>query len=113
MGELQAEANRLNALGERLTRIGQLGDGEFDFDKPVGIGGEGPVRDMAAGTLRRGMGELGMQLADSGKQLSVPQSLLFKRELDRSATPSRMHILHPYIPSGYGGPADPSPSRPA
>src|SRR3546814_2234923 len=33
MGELQAEANRLNALGERLTRIGQLGDGEFDFDK--------------------------------------------------------------------------------
>src|SRR3546814_5247385 len=56
MGELQAEANRLNALGERLTRIGQLGDGEFDFDKPVGIGGEGPVRDMAAGTLRSGMG---------------------------------------------------------
>ena len=27
MGELQAEANRLNALGERLTRIGQLQDG--------------------------------------------------------------------------------------
>src|SRR3546814_18949024 len=67
MGELQAEANRLNALGERLTRIGQHGDGEFDFDKPVGIGGEGPVRNMAAGTLRRGMGELGIQLAESGK----------------------------------------------
>jgi hypothetical protein len=32
LGELQAEANRLNALGERLTRIGQLQDGEFDFD---------------------------------------------------------------------------------
>src|SRR3546814_50475 len=107
MGELQAEANRLNALGERLTRIGQLGDGEFDFDKPVGIGGEGPVRDMAAGTLRSGMGELGMQLADSGKQLSVLESLLFNRELDRSATPSRMPILNTYITSGYGGRADP------
>src|SRR5690606_38861458 len=33
LGELQAEANRLNALGERLTRIGQLQDGEFDFNK--------------------------------------------------------------------------------
>lgn len=107
MGELQAEANRLNALGERLTRIGQLGDGEFDFNKPVGIGGEGPVRDMAAGDLRNGMGELGMQLADSGKQLSVLESLLFNRELDRSATPSRMPILNTYITSGYGGRADP------
>ena len=103
MGELQAEANRLNALGERLTRIGQLGDGEFDFNKPVGVGGEGPVRDMAAGDLRSGMGELGMQLADSGKQLSVLESLLFNRELDRSATPSRMPILNTYITSGYGG----------
>lgn len=27
LGELQAQANRLNALGERLTRIGQLQDG--------------------------------------------------------------------------------------
>lgn len=107
LGELQAEANRLNALGERLTRIGQLGDGEFDFNKPVGVGGEGPVRDMAAGELRGGMDRLGAQLTDSGKQLSVLESLLFNRELDRSATPSRMPILNTYITSGYGGRADP------
>ena len=37
---------RLNALGDRLTRVAQLGDGEFDFNSPVGIGGHGPVRDM-------------------------------------------------------------------
>jgi murein DD-endopeptidase MepM/ murein hydrolase activator NlpD len=107
LGELQAEANRLNALGERLTRIGQLGDGEFDFNKPVGVGGEGPVRDMAAGDLRGGMQALGAQLTDSGKQLSVLESLLFNRELDRSATPSRMPIVNSYITSGYGGRADP------
>ena len=107
LGELQAETNRLNALGERLTRIGQLGDGEFDFNKPVGVGGEGPVRDMAAGDLRGGMDKLGAQLASSGKQLSVLESLLFNRELDRSATPSRMPILNTYITSGYGGRADP------
>src|SRR3546814_12983411 len=46
-------------------------------------------------------------LADSGKQLSVLESLLFNRELDRSATPSRMPILNTYITSGYGGRADP------
>ncbi len=107
LGELQAEANRLNALGERLTRIGQLGDGEFDFNKPVGVGGEGPVRDMAAGDLRNGMDRLGAQLGDSGKQLSVLESLLFNRQLDRSATPSGEPIANSYITSGYGGRADP------
>ena len=39
LGELQAQANRLNALGERLTRAGQLEDGEFDFEQPVPTGG--------------------------------------------------------------------------
>ncbi len=107
LGELQAEANRLNALGDRLTRIGQLGDGEFDFNKPVGVGGEGPVRDMPAGDLRGGMDKLGAQLKDSGQQLSVLESLLFNRELDRNATPSREPIANSYITSGYGGRADP------
>lgn len=107
LGELQAEANRLNALGDRLTRIGHLGDGEFDFNKPVGVGGEGPVRDMAAGDLRRGMDGLGAQLKDSGQQLSVLESLLFNRQLDRNATPSREPISNSYITSGYGRRADP------
>lgn len=107
MGELQAETNRLNALGDRLTRIGQLGDGEFDFNKPVGVGGAGPVRDMPAGELRSGMDQLGAQLHDSGQQLSVLEALLFNRELDRNAMPSRDPIANSYITSGYGGRADP------
>ncbi|KAG1580581.1 hypothetical protein G6F46_015494 [Rhizopus delemar] len=32
LGELQAQATRLNALGERLTQMGKLEDGEFDFN---------------------------------------------------------------------------------
>lgn len=107
LGELQAEANRLNALGERLTRVAQLGDGEFDFDKPVGIGGAGPVRDMPARELRNGMDTLGVQLHRAGGQLSVLEALLFNRELDRNATPSRAPVAHSYITSGFGGRADP------
>ena len=33
LGELQAQATRLNALGERLTQMGKLEDGEFDFNE--------------------------------------------------------------------------------
>ena len=52
LAELQAQANRLNALGSRLTRAGQLQDGEFDFEKPVGQGGGGITRDMPPAELR-------------------------------------------------------------
>ena len=107
LGELQADANRLNALGERLTRIAQLGDGEFDFEKPVGIGGAGPVRDMPATELRSGLSGLGAQLKHSGYQLSVLESLLFNRELDQNAMPTRLPILNSYVTSGFGGRADP------
>lgn len=107
LGELQAEANRLNALGDRLTRIGQLRDGEFDFDKPVGIGGTGTARDMPAGELQGGLRQLEAQFKASGEQLSVLEALLFNRELDRSATPSRAPVARSYLTSGFGGRADP------
>ena len=106
LGELQAEANRLNALGERLTRIGQLQDGEFDFNEPVGVGGVGPVEDMPKGELDQGMNELGVQFRASGEQLSVLESLLFNRQLDMNAVPSREPI-ESYITSNFGHRADP------
>ena len=107
LAELQAQANRLNALGERLTQVAKLDDGEFDFDKPVGIGGVGAVRDMRPGELRSGLNQLGSRLDASGGQLSVLESLLFNRKLDQAATPSRTPIANSYITSGFGGRADP------
>jgi len=106
LGELQAEANRLNALGKRLTRIGQLQDGEFDFNEPVGMGGVGPVEDMPKGELDQGLSELGEQFRASGEQLSVLESLLFNRQLDMNAVPSREPI-ESYITSNFGHRADP------
>ena len=107
LGELQAEANRLNALGERLTRIGQLQDGEFDFERPVGVGGAGPVRDISRRELEHGMARLDAQFGASGEQLSVLEALLFNRQLDMNAVPSRAPISDSYVTSGFGGRADP------
>ncbi len=107
LGELQAQANRLNALGERLTRVGQLSDGEFDFDQPVPTGGAGPVSDMAPAELKSGLNQLEGEFAASSQQLSVLEALLFNRELDRNAVPSRDPIANSYITSGFGGRADP------
>jgi len=107
LAELQAQANRLNALGARLTQAGQLQDGEFDFDKPVGQGGAGRASDMLPAALRSQLVALEAQYAAADTQLSVLESLLFNREMDRSATPSRDPIANSYITSGFGGRADP------
>lgn len=107
LGELQAEANRLNALGERLTRVGQLQDGEFDFTRPVGVGGGGEVRDMPRAELEAGMQALSRQFAASGEQLTVLETLLFNRQLDLNAVPSREPVSDSYITSSYGHRADP------
>lgn len=107
LGELQAEANRLNALGERLTRVGQLQDGEFDFTRPVGVGGDGVVRDMPRAELESGMRTLSEQFSASGEQLTVLEALLFNRQLDLNAVPSREPVSDSYITSSYGHRADP------
>ena len=107
LGELQAQANRLNALGDRLTRIAKLGDGEFDFDRPVGLGGAEPSQDMPARQLVGGLDEVDAQFGNAGRQLSVLEALLFDQELERNAVPSRSPVASSYITSGYGGRADP------
>jgi murein DD-endopeptidase MepM/ murein hydrolase activator NlpD len=107
VGELQAQANRLNALGERLTRMGGLKDGEFDFQRPVGVGGDGDVRDMRKLELGRSLTGLERTLGSAGEQLTVLDSLLTDRQLSQDAVPSRVPVLDSYVTSGFGERADP------
>lgn len=107
VGELQAQANRLNALGERLTRIGKLDDGEFDFSEPVDQGGPGPVEAIPDTELMADLDALETKFARSGRQLDVLESLLFNRDLVKNQTPSRWPVKQGYISSGFGGRADP------
>ena len=107
MGELQAQANRLNALGDRLARGAGLEGGEFDFDRPVGIGGPEAASDMPARRLLQGPDTLDGDLANSGQQLSVLEALLFDRTLERNAMPSRSPVASSFVTSSYGYRADP------
>jgi murein DD-endopeptidase MepM/ murein hydrolase activator NlpD len=107
LGELQAQANRLNALGERLAQAGQLQDGEFDFGAPVGVGGAEAPSDMPARELRQGLDRVDASFRAAGAQLSVMEALMLDRRLDAEATPSRTPIANSYITSSFGRRADP------
>jgi len=106
VGELQAQANRLNALGDRLTRVGKLKDGEFNFNELPGQGGSESASDVPSGDLLSSLDALQSQFSRSGRQLSVIESLLFDQDLDNKGMPAGMPAPG-YISSGYGGRADP------
>jgi murein DD-endopeptidase MepM/ murein hydrolase activator NlpD len=106
VAELQAQANRLNALGDRLTRVGKLKDGEFNFGDLPGQGGSESAEDVASGDLLSSLDALQTQFHDSGRQLSVLEALLFDQTLDANSTPAGMPAPG-YISSGYGSRNDP------
>jgi len=106
VGELQAQANRLNALGERLTRDGKLSDGEFDFEHQPGMGGAEQVEDMPAGDLLQGLDELQKKFDRSGQQLGVLESMLYDQQLQLAAIPNGRPSKG-YITSGFGTRSDP------
>jgi murein DD-endopeptidase MepM/ murein hydrolase activator NlpD len=106
VGELQAQANRLNALGDRLTRVGKLKDGEFNFGELPGQGGSESAVDVPTGDLLSSLEALQAQFDDSGRQLSVIEALLFDQKLESKRTPAGMPAPG-YISSGYGGRSDP------
>jgi murein DD-endopeptidase MepM/ murein hydrolase activator NlpD len=106
VGELQAQANRLNALGERLTHDGKLSDGEFNFDHQPGMGGAEKAEDMPAGDLLQGLDQLQQKFDRSGEQLSVLEAMLYNQQLQLAAIPNGRPSKG-YITSGFGTRSDP------
>ncbi|MBS0211855.1 MAG: peptidoglycan DD-metalloendopeptidase family protein [Proteobacteria bacterium] len=108
LGELQAQANRLNALGERLVRMGKIDDGEFNFNTQPGTGGgDEPTTAMHADQLLAQMATLTTKFAHSGDQLQLLDSLLSNRDLDHAQIPSAMPLTDTYVSAPFGGRIDP------
>jgi len=106
VGELQIQANRLNALGERLAKDGKFTDGEFNFDKLPGAGGDETVEDVKSKDLLSDLSALQVQFDNSGRQLSVLEAMLFDQHLEMSRTPSTLPGRG-YITSTFGTRSDP------
>jgi murein DD-endopeptidase MepM/ murein hydrolase activator NlpD len=110
LGLLQAQATRLNALGQRLTEVGKLGDGEFDFNKAPALGGaEDPNATPHAldFDLSGDIVALREQFSQQEIQLNVLENLLLDRKLESGLVPSGYPVTSSYIGSGYGSRADP------
>ncbi len=110
IGELQAHASRLDSLGGRLTKLGKLDDGEFNFGATPAVGGpedsESDV-DFLSSEFGRTVSQLRRQFQTQDQQLALLESMLLDRDIDASMLPKGMPVRSGYSSSGYGTRVDP------
>lgn len=120
LGQMQAHVIRLDALGQRLTRIAGLDSGEFDFSNPPAQGGpdEGESSDLASESLAlpdfmTQLDELSAQLKDREEQLNVLETLFIDRNLQARVLPAGRPVTKGWISSKFGIRTDPFSGKPA
>ncbi|MDQ7997842.1 MAG: M23 family metallopeptidase [Luteibacter sp.] len=112
LGQLQAQSVRLNALGERLTQVGKLDDGEFNFDEEPGQGGPEvttgaePDAYTLPESLNKSIDQLSGQFDTQQAQLEALRDMLMDRSIESSLRPTGMPV-NGYISSYFGGRPDP------
>jgi murein DD-endopeptidase MepM/ murein hydrolase activator NlpD len=115
LGQMNAHVVRLDALGERLTQMAGLKDGEFDFSSEPSLGGpEEPLADNAFLQINgviSALDGLDVQLADRSRQLTVLEDLLINRKLRDEVHPEGRPVTAGYISSRFGSRTDPFTGR--
>ena len=107
---LQARMTRLDALGEHLTTIADMNEGEFDFSQPPALGGPMPPQfnvGYSSGDIDSQLDQFEAQLSDREQQLDILESLLAHRNLDKQTWLSGRPVEKGWISSHYGQRTDP------
>ncbi len=115
LGQMNAHVVRLDALGDRLTQMAGLTDGEFDFTSDPALGGpEEPLPDDELAKITgvvNALDALDKQLLDRSRQLAVLEDLLINRKLRDEVHPEGRPVSVGYISSRFGTRTDPFTGR--
>jgi murein DD-endopeptidase MepM/ murein hydrolase activator NlpD len=114
LAQMRSRLIRLDALGEQLTQIASLEDGEFDFSVAPGLGGPDTVLIAEMAGAADVEQELGLMFArldnalDSREsQLQILQSMLSDKKLKSERTVAGRPVLKGWMSSEYGMRTDP------
>lgn len=110
LAELQARMTRLDALGQHLTAMADLEEGEFDFSQAPALGG--PMAgefnvDFTSVDLGGELNRFEARLNDREQQLEVLESLLHNRKLREQSWLSGRPVEKGWVSSHYGQRTDP------
>jgi murein DD-endopeptidase MepM/ murein hydrolase activator NlpD len=110
LAEMEARMTRLDALGQHLTSVADLEEGEFDFSQPPALGGplQGEYNaDFTTQGLDGDLGRFEEHLKNREQQLEMLQTLLSSRKLDEQAVLTGRPVKKGYVSSTYGWRKDP------
>ena len=110
IAQLQARIVRLDALGERLTKIGRLEEGEFDFSGTPAMGGPENSLDIASYEPPAYMDlldQLARDIEDREQQLGVLETLLADQKMQRDVFLAGRPVKKGWMSSGFGQRIDP------
>ncbi|MEH6616975.1 MAG: M23 family metallopeptidase [Porticoccus sp.] len=109
LAAMQARLVRLDALGERLTDMASLDDGEFDFSQQLALGG--PEQEWTSGyqysDLENLYSQLQSQLDSRESQLEILESLMVDRKLKQQSAVTGRPIKKGWMSSSFGHRTDP------
>ncbi|MGE0082183.1 MAG: M23 family metallopeptidase [Thiohalomonadaceae bacterium] len=115
LGQMQAHVIRLDALGQRLTRMANLDDGEFDFEKPPAQGGPAAIaseQPLEISDFVALLDDLSQKLDDRSRQLDVLETMLINRNMQAEVLPAGRPAKGGWISSYFGIRSDPFTGRP-
>ena len=110
LAKLQSRIVRLDALGERLTTIVKLDEGEFDFSQPPAVGGPESDDQNAAFSMPDYMtvlNRLSDDIESREQQLSVLETLLVDRKTQDDVFLAGRPVTKGWMSSRYGMRNDP------
>lgn len=111
VARLQSRITRLDALGDKLVSVSGVDADEFDFDRPVGLGGPFSPADegdpAGAAKVEDALDRLETRVDDRARQLAVLDDVLAERRLRAASTPTGEPIGEGWMSSPYGYREDP------
>ncbi len=116
LAELQARMVRLDALGEHLTEVAGLDEGEFDFSEAPAMGGplqDAPLASYEIEEVSIELESFEERLFNREQQLDILQDLLSNRELEEQTWLSGRPVNWGWVSSPYGKRIDPFTGAPA
>ena len=110
VGQMQAQMQRLDALGARLAKLSGMKPEEFRFDQPPALGG--PLvtlsaQEMSVNSLEQQLNGLTRAVNDRSDKLLALETMLLQNQLNRKLLPSIPPIAEGFYSSNFGWRLDP------
>ncbi len=110
VGQMQAQVQRLDAMGSRLAKLTGMKPEEFQFAQPPAQGGPlvvFPEQEMSENGLKQQLGRLTQIISDRSDKLLALETMLLQNQLSRKLLPSIPPVHEGYYSSNFGWRLDP------